>query len=99
MKVFRSFAISIVTSISLLSPVLANATCKGNACNYITVKKRGGCIVLENSHDKQAIKVSGLRTMPTYVWTVYARSEEIPKDLNGTCFKDWYSLGHSAVFQ
>jgi len=72
--------------------------CQGNGCPFITISNRGGCMLLINSHDSSAIKVWGAKAIPTYVWTVYARSEQIADTPQG-CMRNWYSQGHFAEIQ
>ena len=86
--------LSAIISIIALSTTLgfsAYAACQSrdgkDACDYITVSKRSGCVVLINSHSSKRIKVKRTRGIPGYVFTVYPQSEEIPTDLDGNCFE------------
>jgi hypothetical protein len=76
----------------------AQGGCSGDGCSYIAVTNRGGCMILVNKHESRAIKVYGARAVPTFVWTVYAQSEQAANTFNG-CLTNWYSQGHVAELQ
>ena len=66
----------------------AYAKCIGNACEYISVTKKKGVIVIVNSHPKQKIVVrettkAGKVMQFTPSVEVYASSEEVPKNIHG----------------
>ena len=96
-KLLNTFLIGFLAAFMSSEPAIG-AGCSGNACEYISVQKRGGCIVLANSHSQKAIIVKGKRSVPRYVWTVYANSTEVA-NISGGCMRSWYSLGHEAKFK
>ena len=55
-------------------------SCSGNACDKLSVQKRGGCVVFVNSSDRQ-IEAQ----IVAYVYQVYAHSDETPK-ADGQCW-------------
>jgi len=66
------------------------AECYGEACGDLAIKKRGGCIILENRNQSNQIRVDGPNWIPSYVFYVYPNSEETPKTMQGNCISDWY---------
>lgn len=68
----------------------ALAGCSGNACGDLFIKKRDGCIILENRNPRRQIRVDGPNWIPAYVFYVYPNSEEKVKTMYANCLNDWH---------
>ena len=88
-----------VVCLLLLTTASTHALCNGDACEYLRIKERNNCIVLENTHSGQALSVNPLEEAARgYVWTVNANSETTAEIEGGLCLQNWYQLGHEATF-
>ncbi len=72
--------------------VAARAQCSGDACDYLKISQRNGCIVLRNIFEDGPIKVVESSVRPQQVRTVYGLSEVNPTAYGGgVCYSKWIS--------
>jgi hypothetical protein len=77
MKIIRLSLTIFAFAICFGMPVARAGECSGNGCEYIQIQKRGGCIVIVNTHSRP-IRVQPKTTFVGF-GVVYANSEFIPK--------------------
>jgi hypothetical protein len=96
MKLNRSGLTVLALTVFCATAAAHGGECSGNGCDYIQIQKRGGCIVILNTHSKP-ITVKPKATFVSF-GLVYANSEFIPKyGLDNQDCLTSYNYDYSAI--